>query len=36
LKESLPDVAKLKIGKAMFGTRVIFNRKLLGPHAHHL
>ena len=34
LKESLPDVAKLKIGKAMFGTRVCLNGKLLGDHAH--
>jgi beta-galactosidase len=33
LKESLPDVAKLKIGKAMFGTRVFLNGKLLGDHA---
>lgn len=29
----LPAVARLKIGKAMFGTRVFLNGKLLGDHA---
>jgi beta-galactosidase len=29
----IPAVAKLKIGKAMFGTRVFLNGKLLGDHA---
>ena len=29
----IPAVARLKIGKAMFGTRVFLNGKLLGDHA---
>jgi len=28
----LPPVARLKVGKAMFGTRVLLNGKLLGDH----
>jgi beta-galactosidase len=31
--EPIPAVAALKIGKAMFGTRVFLNGKLLGDHA---
>ena len=30
---AIPPVATLKVGKAMFGTRVILNGKLLGDHA---
>ena len=30
---TVPEVATLKIGKAMFGTRVILNDQLLGDHA---
>jgi beta-galactosidase len=32
LSRTLPAVATLKIGKAMFGTRVILNNKLIGEH----
>ncbi len=31
--EPIPAVATLKVGKAMFGTRVFLNGKLLGEHA---
>jgi beta-galactosidase len=32
LSEPVPEVAQLKIGKAMYGTRVFLNRKLIGDH----
>jgi beta-galactosidase/beta-glucuronidase len=32
IRGSVPAVATLKIGKAMFGTRVILNGKLIGDH----
>ena len=33
LAEPIPSAATIKVGKAMFGTRVILNGKLLGDHA---
>lgn len=33
LSSAIPSVATIKVGKAMFGTRVILNGRLLGDHA---
>ena len=33
IAEPVPPVATLKVGKAMFGTRVVLNGKVLGDHA---
>lgn len=33
ITDTIPDVAKLKVGKAKYGTRVFLNGKLIGDHA---